>query len=184
MIGAVESLRGRLLIANGSLFDPNFRQAVILVVEHGDEGAVGLVLNRPARITVAEAAPVFLALTGPAEPIFMGGPVQPDAAMVLAEVVDTEVLASTIFDHVGVLNHEPDKPHPEGIAQTRIFAGYAGWGGGQLEDELEQSSWIIEDAHVEDIFSDEPEKLWARVLRRKGGSFAMMATMPVDPSHN
>lgn len=177
-------MRGQLLIANGSLFDPNFRQAVILLVEHGDEGAVGVVLNRPARVTVADAAPLFLALTGPTEPIFLGGPVQPDAAMVLAEVLNTDVLATTIFDHIGVLNHDPDRPHPQGIARTRVFAGYAGWGAGQLENELQDSSWIVEDPQVEDVFTDEPEKLWAHVLRRKGGPFTMLSTMPLDPSHN
>lgn len=171
-------------MANGSLFDPNFRQTVVLIVEHGDEGAVGLVLNRQARVTVAEAAPAFLALTGPADPIYVGGPVQPDAALVIAEVLDPATLSSVIFDHVGVLGHEPDEPHPEGIAQTRIFAGYAGWGQGQLENELEESSWIVADATVQDVFTDDPEALWSEVLRKKGGSFAMLATMPFDPSKN
>ena len=157
---------------------------MILIVEHGEEGAIGVVLNRPARVTVGEAAPSFLALTGPSEPIYIGGPVQPEAAMVLAEVLDTSVLSSVVFDHVGVFGQDPDVPHPEGIAQTRVFAGYAGWGRGQLEMELEQSSWILADPRVQDVFCDEPEKLWPQVLKRKGGSFAMLATMPYDPSHN
>jgi putative transcriptional regulator len=180
----MDSLRGQLLIANGSLFDPNFRQTVVLLVEHGDEGAIGVVLDRPARITVAEAAPAFVALARPADPIFLGGPVQRDAAIVLAEVLDPQVLSSVIFAHVGVLGHEPDEPQPDGIAQTRVFAGYAGWGAGQLERELEDNSWILEDAAVDDVFTDDPENLWTHVLRRKGGSFAMLATMPYDPSHN
>ena len=180
----MDSLRGQLLIANGSLYDPNFRQTVILLLEHAAEGAIGVVLNKPGRITVAEAAPAFLALSGPTDPIFLGGPVQRDAALVLAEVLDPEVLDSVVFGHVGVLGQEPDQPHPEGIARTRVFAGYAGWGEGQLEAELEESSWILDDATADDVFSDEPETLWMKVLRRKGGPFAMLATMPYDPSHN
>jgi putative transcriptional regulator len=172
------------LIANGSLFDPNFRQTVILLIEHTDEGAVGVVLNNPGRISVAEAAPSFVALAPPSDPIYIGGPVQRDAALVVAEVLDPNVLSSIVFDHVGVLGQEPDEPHPEGIAQTRIFAGYAGWGAGQLEGELGESSWILEDATVGDVFTDAPEMLWTELLRRKGGSFAMLATMPYDPSHN
>jgi putative transcriptional regulator len=180
----MESLRGRLLIANGSLFDPNFRQTVILLIEHTEEGAVGVILNKPGRVSVAEAAPAFVALAPPTDPIFIGGPVQRDAALVLAEVLDPQVLSSVVVDHIGILGQEPDEPHPEGIAQTRIFAGYAGWGPGQLENELKESSWIVSDATVADVFSDDPETMWSELLRRKGGSFAMLATMPYDPSHN
>jgi putative transcriptional regulator len=180
----MDSLRGRLLVANGSLYDPNFRQAVILLIEHSTEGAIGVILNRPASITVADAAPAFAALAGPTDPIFMGGPVQRDAALVVAEAHDPDVLSSVVFGRVGVFGRGPDEPHPPGIVRSRVFAGYAGWGGGQLEGELEDSSWILDDATPEDVFSQEPEKLWMAVLRRKGGPFAMLATMPYDPSHN
>jgi putative transcriptional regulator len=180
----MESLKGQLLIANGSLFDPNFRQAVVLVAEHSDEGAVGVVLNRPATITVAEAAPSFVGLTAPTEPIYVGGPVQPDAAIVLAEASDPGALTSVVFDTVGLLGDSPDNIVTTGITRTRIFAGYAGWGPGQLENELDESSWIVEAAETGDVFSESPGDLWSQVLRRKGGSFAMLATMPFDPSHN
>jgi putative transcriptional regulator len=180
----MERLKGRLLVANGSLYDPNFRQTVILVAEHEDEGAVGLVLNRRANVTVAQAAPAFIGMTEPTEPIFIGGPVQPDAAVVLAESENADALSSVVLGGIGVLGHEPDDPLPGGIERVRIFAGYAGWGPGQLENELEESSWIVVDALPEDVFTGEPDKLWSQVLRRKGGSFAMLATMPYDPSHN
>ena len=126
----MESLRGQLLIANGSLFDPNFRQAVILLIEHADEGAIGVILNRPGRVSVAEAAPAFVALAPPTDPIFLGGPVQPDAALVLAEVLDPQILSSVVVDHIGVLGQEPDEPHPEGIAQTRDLRRVRGVGAG------------------------------------------------------
>lgn len=178
------TLKGELLIANGSLFDPNFRQAVVLVAEHGDEGALGVVLNRPGSFTVAEAAPALAALVSPTEPIYIGGPVQSDAAVVLAETSDLASLSSTILGHVGVLGHIPEEGGGEGVLRLRVFAGYAGWGPGQLEKELAESSWIVESAEPDDIFTTEPETLWAEVLRRKGGEFAMLSTMPFDPSHN
>jgi putative transcriptional regulator len=180
----MESLRGQLLIANGSLFDPNFRQAVVLVAEHADEGAVGVVLNRPARITVAEAAPAFVGLTAPTEPIYIGGPVEPDAAIVLAQAADPVDLTSVVFGSIGLLGDSPDGIPTSNITRTRVFAGYAGWGPGQLENELEESSWITEDAQPSDVFTETPEVLWGQILRRKGGPFAMLATMPFDPSHN
>lgn len=178
------TLKGELLIANGSLFDPNFRQAVVLVAEHGDEGALGVVLNRPGSFTVVEAAPALAPLASPTEAIYLGGPVQPDAAVVLAEASDPDALSTVVFGGVGVLGDIPGEGGGEGVLRARIFAGYAGWGPGQLENELAESSWIVEPAEPDDVFTEEPEMLWAKVLRRKGGEFAMLATMPFDPSHN
>ena len=105
-----DSLKGQLLVASPALLDPNFRRAVVLVTEHGEEA--------PA------------------------------------------------------------------IRRARVFAGYAGWSAGQLEAELEEPSWIVEPALREDVFADEPEGLWSGVLRRKGGQFALLATMPPNPSMN
>ena len=180
----MESLKGQLLIANGSLFDPNFRQTVVFLMEHSDEGAIGVVLNKPGRLTVVEAAPAFASLTGPTDPLYVGGPVQPDAAIVLVETTEPPPGGAVVIDSVCLLSEEPDLLAQETIDRTRVFAGYSGWGPGQLEGELAESSWILERAQADDVFVADPDALWRDLLKRKGGSFAMLATMPYDPSKN
>jgi putative transcriptional regulator len=181
----VESLRGSLLIAGGGLFDPNFRRTVVLVGEHNDEGALGVVLNRPTPVAVSEAVPSLADLAGPDERVFVGGPVQPAAAVVVAELeagVDTDLM---VFGSVGFLTGEVAPETAAGVRRARVFAGYAGWGPGQLEVELEESSWIVEPALAGDVFTADPERLWSEVLRRKGGTeHALLALMPMDPSAN
>jgi len=180
----VDDLRGQLLIASPGLVDPNFRRAVVLVVAHDDEGAVGLVLNRPTEAEVAEAVPPLEPLFDPGDLVSVGGPVQPEAVCVLAEWDDPEEAGTIVFDDVGLMagNAAVDEVLPA-TRRRRVFAGYAGWGAGQLEIELEEPSWIIADARVEDVFG-EPRDLWAEVLRRKGGPYSLLATMPEDPSLN
>src|SRR5580765_4725083 len=170
MMGVVESLRGSLLIAGGGLFDPNFRRTVILVGEHNDDGALGVVLNQPTPVAVGEAVPSLADLTGPDERVFVGGPVQPEAAVVVAELEagkDTELM---VFGSIGFLTGEVAPETAASVRRARVFAGYAGWGPGQLEQELEESSWIVEPARPGDVFSPDPERLWSDVLRRKGGT--------------
>ncbi|MFN2590265.1 MAG: YqgE/AlgH family protein [Actinomycetota bacterium] len=180
----MQTLGGHLLIAGAGLVDPNFRRAIVLVGHHDEDGAVGVVLNRPSETSVWEAVPSLGRLVGPEETVFAGGPVQPQAAVVLAEFErpdDAEILA---FGRVGFVTGEVESETIERILRARIFAGYAGWGAGQLEAEMEQNAWIAEPAHPEDVFTNDPDGLWATILRRKGGSFALMATMPFDPSLN
>jgi putative transcriptional regulator len=180
----VDDLRGQLLIASPGLVDPNFRRAVVLVVAHDDEGAVGLVLNRPTEAEVAEAVPPLEPLFDPGDLVSVGGPVQPEAVCVLAEWDDPEEAGTIVFDDVGLMAGDTavDEVLPA-TRRRRVFAGYAGWGAGQLEIELEEPSWIMADARVEDVFG-EPRDLWAEVLRRKGGPYSLLATMPEDPSLN
>jgi putative transcriptional regulator len=180
----VDDLRGQLLIASPGLVDPNFRRAVVLVVAHDDEGAVGLVLNRPTEAEVAEAVPPLEPLFDPGDLVSVGGPVQPEAVCVLAEWDDPEEAGTIVFDDVGLMAGDAavDEVLPA-TRRRRVFAGYAGWGAGQLEIELEEPSWIMADARVEDVFG-EPRDLWAEVLRRKGGPYSLLATMPEDPSLN
>jgi putative transcriptional regulator len=180
----MDSLQGKLLIAGPDLWDPNFRRTIVLVGHHDDEGAVGVVLNRASDVTVDEAAPPLADLVEPGEPLFLGGPVQPQSAVVLADFDDparAEVLA---FGSIGFFSGEGESGEYEGIRQARVFAGYAGWGPGQLEAELEESSWIVEEALPGDVFTPSPEALWESVLRRKGPSFHVLSTMPVDPTSN
>lgn len=179
----MENLLGSLLVANGSLMDPNFRRTVVIVTEHTDEGTMGLVLNRPAEVTVEEAAPDLTAVVPGDSPVFVGGPVQPEAAIVLADFGSFTPETKIVVGSIGLLGALDEVPMPE-IKKARIFAGYAGWGPGQLEAEMEEDSWIVEDALAEDVFTDEPGRLWSSVLQRKGGSYRMLALMPADPSMN
>ena len=179
---AMENLLGSLLIANGNLMDPNFRRTVIVVTEHSEDGAMGLVLNRPATVTVEEAAPALTGLVPAGSPIYVGGPVQPEAAIVLADLATFDVESKIVIGTIGMLAGFDGLAN--GIKRARVFAGYAGWGPGQLESEAEEDAWIIEDALPADIFTDEPERLWSRVLQRMGGEYRLLALMPLDPSTN
>ncbi|MEA2483708.1 MAG: putative transcriptional regulator [Thermoleophilaceae bacterium] len=177
-----ESLRGSLLVAAPALLDPNFRRTVVLIADHGEEGAMGVILNRPSGMTVSDAAPDLEPLVGPEAPIFAGGPVQPTAGVVLAEA--TEV-GEPIFDDVVLVPGLGELADViDSATRVRVFAGYAGWGPGQLDDELAREDWITDPARPSDVFAEDPGALWVSVLERKGGQFALVARMPDDPSLN
>jgi putative transcriptional regulator len=180
----VEFLRGRLLISSGGLYDPNFRHTVVLVGEHNAEGALGVVLNRALDVTVAQAAPLLGSLVPPGESLFQGGPVQPESLVLLAQLVRPELLDVPVFGSVGFLVGDVGADIAPSVLRARVFAGYAGWGPGQLEAEMAGDSWITEPARVEDVFTDQPELLWSRVLERKGPEYRQLSRMPYDPSMN
>ncbi len=179
----MESIRGQLLIAGPALLDPNFQRTVVLIVEHTDEGAFGLVLNRPSETTVGEAVDELDRFVDGDDTLFIGGPVSQSALIVLAEFDDAQQAALVAFEDIGVLGDHGDDTLPQ-TRRGRAFAGHAGWGPGQLDSELDRGDWILEPAHREDAFSGEPRSLWASVLTRKGGSYALVARMPADPSMN
>jgi putative transcriptional regulator len=183
-MAAVESLRGHLLVASPTLLDPNFRRTVVLITEHTDDGAAGLVLNRPSLVAVEAAVPQLEELVDEDEQVWVGGPVQPEAVLVLGEFLDPDDAAVPLFESLGF----PSLDEPEEIVpattRRRVFAGYAGWGAGQLEDEVANEDWILEPALANDAFTDEPDELWRDVLRRKGGIYELVARMPDDPSLN
>lgn len=181
----MDSLRGQLLLAEPMLLDPNFQRTVVLVTEHTEAGAMGLVLNRPSGTTVGEAAPELEALADGEEPVFVGGPVQPGAVMVLAQFDDPTGAGALVTGDVGFLQVGADFTDASAATRrARVYAGYAGWGPGQLEAEIEAEGWIHAAARREDLFSDDPETLWSTVLDRKGGRYALIARMPLDPSVN
>jgi putative transcriptional regulator len=181
----MESVRGQLLIAIPPLLDPNFWRTVVLVVEHNEEGALGLVLNRPAEATVAGAVPALETLLDGEQPLFVGGPVAPSGVIVLARFEDPSESALIAFDDVGLLAAgEEHEPTDAGLRASRAFVGHAGWGPGQLESELERGDWILERATPSDAFTERPGQLWSEVLTRKGGQYALLARMPPDPSVN
>jgi putative transcriptional regulator len=181
----IESLAGQLLLASPTLQDPNFARTVVLVGVHSEEGAMGVVLNRPSAVTIGEAAPLLEQAVGELEPVFVGGPVQPTSIVFLAEFIDPSPAGLLVLGRIGF--PAPDAGIEE-LAQTtarrRVFAGYAGWGSGQLDAEVADGDWIAHTALPQDIFSDAPEELWSSVLTRKGGSYALIARMPLDPSVN
>ena len=180
----MESLRGQLLISSGGLYDPNFRHTVTLVGEHNADGALGVVLNRPLEVTVEQVFPPLSTLVSSGESLFQGGPVQTRSAVLLAEVSDPSLLDLPVLESVGFLVGEVSEDVQPSILRARVFAGYAGWGPGQLEAEMAADSWILEPARVEDVFTDAPELLWSRVLQRKGPEYRQLSRMPYDPSMN
>ncbi len=185
MADRLESLQGCLLVASPALLDPNFRRAVVLVTEHTAEGAMGLVLNRPAPIAVADAVPHLARLVEDGAFVHVGGPVQRDAVVALAELDDLSRAAAVALDGIGFLPADADPDALAGsVGRVRVYAGYSGWGQGQLESELAESAWIVATAETEDVFTSEADELWTTVLRRKGGSYALLALMPPDPSLN
>jgi putative transcriptional regulator len=180
-----ESLTGQLLLAAPTLNDPNFARAVVLIGVHSDEGAMGVVLNRPSAVTVREAVPQLEAAVDSEQPVYIGGPVQQSSIVFLAEFLDPAPAGLLVLGRIGF--PAPDAELDEltsATSRTRVFAGYAGWSEGQLDAELEQGDWIVDAAQPEDIFSEDPEELWSQVLTRKGGSYALIARMPTDPSVN
>ncbi|MBA2740651.1 MAG: YqgE/AlgH family protein [Actinobacteria bacterium] len=180
----MSSLKGHLLVAAPSLIDPNFRRSVVLLGEHGDDGALGLILNRASDSTVDAAVPELTALVDGNESIHVGGPVQPSAIVILAEFAEPERAESLVLADIGFVPAESDPELLGELRRARVFAGYAGWGPGQLDDELGEGSWIVEPAVPEDVFTTDPDDLWSEVLRRKGGRFGVLALMPPDPSLN
>jgi putative transcriptional regulator len=182
---SAESLAGNLLIASPAIFDPNFRRTVVLLTAHTDEGAVGLILNRRSEATVEEAVPRLTPLAGADAPIFAGGPVNPTGVAMLAEFEDVSEAGVEVFGDIGFVALDDslagDAP---ALRRRRVFAGVASWGSAQLEDELADEDWIVEPATTDDVFTEKPDTLWEDVLQRMGGSYAVVARMPFDPSLN
>jgi putative transcriptional regulator len=180
----LESLRGSLLISSGGLYDPNFRHTVVLIGEHNADGALGVVLNRALDITVHRAVPALGHLVPDEEPLFQGGPVQPTSPVLVVRLTHPELADILVFGSVGFLVGDVSAEVEPDILKARVYAGYSGWAPGQLEAEIDADSWIVEPALEDDVFTDAPDLLWSRVLRRKGGEYLRLSRMPYDPSMN
>jgi putative transcriptional regulator len=182
---STDTLKSQLLIATPSLVDPNFRKTVVLLLEHTDEGAVGVVLNRPSETAVAHAVPDLSDVVPPDDPVFIGGPVSPGSVIALAEYRDPGTVESTICGSIAPVEFgtAPDEL-VEQVTRARAFAGYAGWGPGQLEGEIEEEAWITQPAKADDVFFGDPDRLWAAVLDRMGDQYRLLARMPDDPRLN
>lgn len=163
---------GKLLISSPSMSDLNFDRTVVYVLEHHGEGALGLVLNRPAPIDLTEALPLWAPLAVDPPVLFIGGPVSPGGALALARARADEVPEgfTPVLGAVGLLDLEVDPRSLSGrLDALRIFSGYSGWGPGQLDRELDGGAWFVIDAEPEDPFTASPDGLWAAALKREQG---------------
>jgi putative transcriptional regulator len=181
---------GMLLVAAPGLLDPHFRRTVVYIVEHRGQGSLGVVLNQPSEVTVADVLPRWAPLSSGPPVVFVGGPVESETALCLA-TLRTGRSADGVDGLVPVrgpvalvdLDSDPDTlaPHLRGM---RVFAGYSGWDSRQLAGEIERGDWIVVPALPDDVVAGQGHELWPRVLRRQGMPVALLATFPSDVKHN
>jgi putative transcriptional regulator len=193
---AGSSLTGALLVASPTLDDPNFARSVVLLLDHDGEGALGVILNRPSDVAAGDVAPQFAWLTdwidatsAPAV-VHVGGPVTPGAVVCLGRIkskfADGGLPGWTpLAGAVGAVDLDTEPADLlAALEALRFFAGYAGWGPGQLEHELRLGGWLVLAADPDDAFTADSATLWSRVLKRQGGELALLHTMPIDPTNN
>lgn len=186
MIPPPTSTKARLLVAVPELLDPNFHRTVVLMLEHDDNGALGVVLNRPRKVGGGEAVPHWAdRLAHPAH-LHDGGPVSKDSVIGLGrERSGTgEPAMSPLLGALGVVDLHRSPDDLPAVEQVRLFAGYSGWSAGQLDAEVAAGGWLVVDAREDDALSPEPEGLWRAVLARQGGMTALLADHPDDPALN
>ncbi len=183
---SVEITGGRLLVASPLLGDPNFHRTVVLLLDHGDEGAFGVVLNRPLEVEVDAVLPGWQDVVSVPRGLFQGGPVGLDGAIGVAVAADEpSVFVDSLAGPFGLVDLDADpEPLVGRFVGLRIFAGHSGWGAGQLEDEVGEGAWFVVPALARDAFDADPETLWSRVLRRQGGDLAMLAHFPTNTALN
>ena len=172
-----DSARGKLLVATPVVGD-FFHRTVVLVIEHGEDGAVGVVLNRPSEVLVADAVPALAASAGDEDVVHVGGPVATETVLALGDFSNPAEAGTHVTGTLGLV--DPDDSAE--LRRLRVYAGHAGWGPGQLDGELEAGAWIVADVDAGDPFCE--EDVWPVVLRRQGGAYTLLSTMPEDPSLN
>jgi putative transcriptional regulator len=183
----VESLKGRLVVASPVLGDPNFDRTVVLMLEHNEEGALGLVLNRPSEVEVDQPLSDWRRFAAHPPVVFVGGPVSRESVIGLARLNDAGLgdRWQPVAPPTGVIDLTVDADEVGGaIDDVRIFSGYAGWAPEQLEGEIEEGAWFVVDTMPSDPFTAEPDNLWRVVLRRQPAPLSRYALYPPDPSLN
>ncbi len=181
--------KGRLLLATPPLTDPNFDRTVVYVLEHHEDGAIGLILNRPTDEALTEPLDRWIDLQSTPSSIFTGGPVDTNAMIAMATTKELLTDPTDLLTPISGLVASTDLSADPAIVAAhvdavRVFRGYAGWGSGQLELEIEEGAWLILDAEIGDVFSDRPDDLWHEVLRRQPGRLSWLALAPDDLSLN
>lgn len=182
------SLAGKLLVATPDLTDDLFARSVVLVLQHDDETAEGVILNRPLDTPVDDVLPGWQSGASAPQRVFQGGPVQLDSAIGVAGLPGDQEPPPGIKRLFGAISLvDLDSPQeiiwPQ-VSALRIFAGYSGWSAEQLAGERARGGWYVVDAEIGDVFDEDPTTLWRRVLRRQGGSLGWVSTYPVDPDLN
>ncbi|MCC2334789.1 YqgE/AlgH family protein [Cellulomonas wangsupingiae] len=183
----MEGCTGKLLVATPGLLDDSFRRSVVLVLEHTDEGALGVVLDRPLDLDATSVLPQWQAHLSAPGRLFQGGPVARDTALALADVAgaDAPLGVRPLDDRLGVVDLDaPPALVVDAVRGLRVFIGYAGWAAGQLDAEIETGGWFVVDHEPGDVFTSDPRGLWRRVLRRQPGDLALLSTAPDDVSLN
>ena len=179
-------LKGQLLLDSGRLGGSFFQRTVVLICQHDAEGAFGLVLNRPSGRAAGEVIVADLPSAIKACPLYVGGPVLPSALSFL--VSDTLLPEANVLPNLS-LGHSVDTLTDIGASfsasqRIKLFAGYAGWSPGQLEDEMKRDAWLTYPASLDLIFDARPDQLWQSILRRKGWRYRLLAQAPEDPACN
>lgn len=181
-----KSLQGQLLLDGGKLAGSFFHRTVVLVCQHDAEGAFGLVLNRPSQSKLGEALVADLPETIKSQILYVGGPVQTTALSVLHS--DIFLPKASVMPNLN-LEHSLDSLIELGDSfsptqKIKVFAGYAGWSPGQLDDEMRRKAWLTHPATLDLVFTADPAALWANILRQKGGAYRLLAQTPEDLSWN
>lgn len=186
--GRSEVRAGMLLVATPALVDPNFADTVVLLLDVDDHGALGVVLNRPSVVRVAEVLADWGEVVAEPEVLFRGGPVSAEGALAVATLRaedDVPVGFRAVEGRLGLVDLDTPVELLEGSLEgVRIFAGYAGWGAEQLVGEIEEGSWYVVPSQLRDVFRGDPTDLWRDVLRRQPGELAWNSTRPFDPELN
>ena len=176
---------GRLLVATPMLLDPNFYRTVVYMAEHSSEGAVGIVLNRPSAEVVRDHLPQWHGLMSEPRVVFVGGPVANEIAIGLArDPIAIPEEWDPAASGIGLLDLAGGPEAVVGVGDARAYSGYAGWIRSQLEAELRTGSWVLVDAFDDDVFTDEPDALWRKVLQRQEGAARLYASFPDDLGSN
>ncbi len=182
------SFAGHLLVATPRLEDPNFDRTVILLLQHDDDdGAMGLVLNRPSGLPLDDELSLWEPLAAPPSEVFMGGPVEAHIVFALGWYTPGDTPPDGIqplIDGVGVVDLRRDPDELAELLAVRLFAGYSGWAPRQLEAEIAEGSWFTLGAEVWDAATVDPDNLWRDVFRRQQDNLRLLATYPDDPSTN
>jgi putative transcriptional regulator len=185
---SIVNATGKLLVATPRTGGTVFRRSVVLVLQHDGEGAQGVVLNHPLHAPVSAVLPSWQEYVTDPPNVFQGGPVALDSALGLVTVPGDQqepMGVRRLFGGLGLVDLDiPPVVVMPGVAGLRIFAGYAGWSDGQLEQEIHEGGWYVVEFEARDPFTTEPQMLWKAVLRRQRGNLAFAATLPEDPTLN
>jgi len=182
--------RGRLLVSTPSIGDGVFSRSVVFLLSHDDDGSLGVIVNRPLDSDVHVILPAWSSAVTSPTLLFRGGPVEQEAALAVGVLADPVPVGGpppgwrSVGGRVGLVDLDSPPPDATTLAGLRVFAGYAGWSAGQLEEEVAEGAWLVLDADPRDLISRHPESLWHDVVRRQSGDLRFWATLPDEPGDN